>query len=75
MEKAFKYGSLSKQLLAPEPVKLLLEENLPKQLKEDFVDHEIQNKEYQILTEHLFSFISYSLWLPLFNNLIYYQCE
>jgi len=41
-------------------MKLLFDENLPKRLKEDFADHEFQNNEYQILTAHLYSFISYS---------------
>jgi hypothetical protein len=41
-------------------MKLLLDENIAKRLKEDIADHEFQNNEYQILTAHLYSFISYS---------------
>ncbi len=41
-------------------MKLLLDENLPKRLKEDIADHKFQDNKYQILTAHLYSFISYS---------------
>jgi len=41
-------------------MKLLLDENFPKRLKEEIAHHKFQNNKYQILKAHLYSFISYS---------------